>query len=282
MGTNSTRLGRAERDSRTGDRQGSAATASAARPTRVVAAGTNTKNAGDAHGSIAGARDRGLSHRPSAPRAASFEQIDEASGVGAGIARRGQHGIVAGHLALQRKARIDPPDSGMEEEQSTDGLLEKVGPVVVAAQVRQLMDHDGPQFVGAEIAQRPCGKDNRPGCEIQGPQGRVPFPRPADGSDVSFRRSDSRSVGSSVRRQESRHSFGESAAPARRRRSRGPAPQRRWRSRAMKKATAQKAGRAISGCAWGIRAGRSRCAGSESAQNRQPRPLPRARPARPR
>ncbi len=115
----------------------------------------DAQDAGNAQRGIAGARDGGLGHGPSAAGAAPFEQVDEAAGVGAGIASSGEYRIVAGHLALDREAGVDPPDGGMKEENGPDSFLKEIRPVVVTAQVGEFVDEDGPERIGVHITQRP-------------------------------------------------------------------------------------------------------------------------------
>ena len=224
-----------------------AATAIAARPTRVVAAGPTRRmramrtEASRARATAAWA----IAH----PRAltALFQQVDEASGVGARIARRGHHRIVAGHLALQRKARIDPPHRRMEKQDCANRLLQQVGPVVMPAQMRELMDQHRPEFGRASDRAASTKAAQSPGLRNPRAAGTRAFSETSRRTGRWFSAINSRSAGSSIRHRNLTYSCGESAAPARPRRPRGPVPQPLSQSRARRKPPPRRQGRVISG-----------------------------------
>ena len=69
-------------------------------------------------------------------------QACEAGRVGARRLRSAHHALVAGHLALAAKAALHPCERGIQWEENQGKLLQKIDPVIVAAQVFGLMqDH---------------------------------------------------------------------------------------------------------------------------------------------
>ena len=93
--------------------------------------------------SFASACDRGLRHCPTATPTAFFEQSDQRAGISARVSRCREHRIVARQLPLPRKASINPPDSRMKEKERSCDFLKEVGPSVISAKVRELVDENG-------------------------------------------------------------------------------------------------------------------------------------------
>src|SRR5271156_2461092 len=89
-----------------------------------------------------------------------FEQ-KECGGVGEGIDAGGDGYVVAAEFALLTEAGADPPDGGMEEEESLDHGLEDVPEIVGAADVGELVGENGFELVGRERSERACGQQDQ-------------------------------------------------------------------------------------------------------------------------
>ena len=114
--------------------------------------------------------DGSLGQLNSATEEALLGETDQRLGIGAGAEVGGEHGIVAGHLALEREPRLDKPDRRMKEEDRLHEFLREVGPVVLAAQVREFVQEDGVEFGGRNLGQRPRREDDH-GAEVSDGRG---------------------------------------------------------------------------------------------------------------
>src|SRR5580704_9616795 len=79
-----------------------------------------------------------------------FFEKEECGGVGEGIDAGGDGYVVAAEFALLTEAGADPPDGGVEEEESLDHGLEDVPEIVGAADVSELVGEDGFELLGRE------------------------------------------------------------------------------------------------------------------------------------
>jgi hypothetical protein len=75
----------------------------------------------------------------------------------------------------------------MEEKKSANGFLEEVGPVVAAAEMGELVNEDGPEFGGGELAKGPCGQNDGGVAEAEGRGDGVRFQTGAGGWGASSR-----------------------------------------------------------------------------------------------
>ncbi len=85
----------------------------------LAAGAVSIENARQALPRFIGATHRSLRHRQCPAADTALEKRDQTLCISAGISSFGQHLIVAGHFAFERKLALNPPDRRMEDEQSS-------------------------------------------------------------------------------------------------------------------------------------------------------------------
>jgi len=84
----------------------------------------------------------------------------EASGIGAWSVGDAYDAFITGHFALAAEAMLDPGESGVQREDDKAEFLEKVGPVIVAAEVLGFVEDDLLEFAGCDTGQEPLGNED--------------------------------------------------------------------------------------------------------------------------
>src|SRR5215469_2611465 len=109
--------------------------------------------------------DSGLGQLHPATQKTFFGEADKRLGVRMRTETGSENGVVAGHFALERKARLDEPHGRMKEEDGLEDFLRQVGEVVPTAEVREFVHQDRVELGGWNFGQRPGWEDHH-GAEI--------------------------------------------------------------------------------------------------------------------
>ena len=108
-----------------------------------------------------------------------FSERGEAGGIGAGCVRDANDAFVAGHFAALAELAFDEPERGVQGEKHEAEFLQKVGPVVAAAEMFRLVENDLVEFAGCEAREEPIGNKDA-GREEADDAGAVDVRRGAD------------------------------------------------------------------------------------------------------
>lgn len=119
------------------------------------------------------------SKRYAAAKQGVLGKTGEAGGIG--FSGRGgvQHTIVARELPLDAQAALDPVEHGIKREENQADLLDEIRPVIAAAKMLHLMEHDLLELLFGESLEQLGGKKN-PGMEESGDAGPVDLNRGAE------------------------------------------------------------------------------------------------------
>src|SRR5580692_1265780 len=85
--------------------------------------------------------------RKAAPQHGVFRQMGKADCISLALARGPQNAVVAGQLALRAQPPLNPQQRGVQRKKHKCNLLQQVGPVVGAAQMLHLVQHNLTQLV---------------------------------------------------------------------------------------------------------------------------------------
>jgi hypothetical protein len=90
----------------------------------------------------------------------AFGEAGEASSVGARSLCAADDSVVASHFALGAETALEPPERRVERENDQAKLLQQVGPVIHAAKMLRLMQHDLLKFGRGEPIEEPIGNQD--------------------------------------------------------------------------------------------------------------------------
>ena len=109
---------------------------------------------------IAHPAHQGLRQRQSSGILQFLGKRDQRRCVGSGARSLRQNHVVASHLTLKRQATFNPPDGGVKEEHGFRDLLDKIGPIIPAAKMCELMEQNYLDLLRRELGQKPCRENN--------------------------------------------------------------------------------------------------------------------------